>query len=89
MRRDKISLQAMNTQNRLLFVGIGILFAGFNYFMQLGYAVAPNIGYVNAINAASIALVAVGAAVFFHDDFTRKKFIGVVGVTAGLILLVL
>lgn len=89
MKKEGASLRSLNSENRWLFLIIGVLFAGFNYFMQLGYAIAPNIGYINAINAASIALVAVGAAVFFHDDFNPRKFIGVIGVTAGLILLVL
>jgi len=89
MRREKVSFRALSRENKLLFVIIGILFAGFNYFTQLGYAIAPNIGYINAINAASIALVAVGAAIFFRDDFTPRKVIGVIGVTVGLVLLVL
>lgn len=89
MKRNKVSFLAMDSKNRILFILIGVLFAGFNYFMQLGYAVAPNIGYVNAVNVASIALLAVGAAVLFHDDFSKRKFVGVVGVTIGLVLLVL
>lgn len=67
---------------------IGILGAGFNYFMQEGFVSAPNIGYINAMNASSIGLVVIGSAFFFHDEFNLRKFIGVVGVIVGLIVLV-
>lgn len=72
-----------------IFIGMGIFSGAFNYFTQLGYLYAPNIGYINALNAASIALVTIGASILFHDEFSWRKFIGVVGVIVGLILLVL
>ncbi len=68
---------------------VGVLGAGFNYGMQEGFVTAPNIGYINAMNASSMGLVVIGAALFFHDDLTTRKLIGVIGVIAGLILLVL
>lgn len=89
MQKENVSVFTLGRVNIMLFVTIGVLFAGFNYFMQLGYAVAPNVGYVNAVNAASIAFVSIGAAIFFHDEFNLRKFIGVVGVIIGLIVLVL
>jgi len=89
MKKERVTITRMSLQQWVLFVGIGVLFTGFNYFMQLGYQVAPNIGYINAINAASIAFVTVGATIFFHDEFNIRKFIGVVGVVIGLIVLVL
>lgn len=70
-------------------IGIGILGAGFNYGMQQGFATAPNVGYINAMNASSIGLVVIGAAVFFHDELTPRKLIGVAGVIGGLVLLIL
>lgn len=72
----------------LLLLIIGVAASGFNYFMQVGFNLAPNIGYVNAINASSIALVSVLSALLFKDELTIRKMIGVVGVTAGLIMLV-
>jgi uncharacterized membrane protein len=57
--------------------------------MIVGLDLAPNIGYVNAINASSISAVTVFSAILFKDDFSLKKFIGVLGVTAGLLLLIL
>ena len=68
---------------------IGILSAAFNYFMQLGFQLAPNIGYINAINASSIAGVTLFSALIFKDELTKRKFIGIIGVTLGLILLVM
>lgn len=88
MKKEGVSVVALSYKNKLLFWMIGILFAGFNYFMQLGYALSPNVGYVNAVNAASIAFVSIGATLFFHDEWNARKFIGVVGVIIGLIVLV-
>lgn len=85
----KLSFTRMTLEQMIIFVLIGICSAGFNYFMQAGFATAPNIGYINAMNASSIGLVVVGSAVFFHDEFSWRKFIGVIGVIAGLIVLVL
>lgn len=48
---------------------------------------APNVGYVNAINAGSIAAVTIFAVLLFKDELTPKKAVGILGVTAGLILL--
>ena len=67
----------------------GVLGVGFNYGMQQGFVTAPNIGYINAMNASSIGLVVIGAAIFFHDDLSGRKLIGVIGVIAGLIFLVI
>ncbi len=66
---------------------IGIFSTTFNLFQFEAIKLAPNIGYVNAINAGSIALVTVLAVLVFKDDFSIKKFIGVVGVIAGIIML--
>lgn len=66
---------------------IGIFGSSFNYFMQVGFNLAPNVGFVNAANAASISLLTLMSAVFFKDELSVKKMIGIVGVTAGLLLL--
>jgi len=88
--RKQLSHIAKFTQRQLIvFSVIGILSAAFNYFMQLGISSAPNVGYINAINASSISAVTVGAVLLFRDDFSKRKFVGVIGVTVGLILLVI
>lgn len=84
-----ISFKHLSMNQVGISVLIGICSAGFNYFMQAGFATAPNIGYINAMNASSIGLVVVGSAVFFRDELTMQKFIGVLGVIAGLIILVI
>lgn len=68
---------------------IGILSALFNLFMRLGIEIAPNLGYVNTINASSIAMIAVLSKVFFKDELSLKKFIGIVGATLGVVYIVL
>ena len=71
----------------LLFMGL--FGASFNYFMQVGFNLAPNVGFVNATNAASISLLTLMSAFIFKDELTVRKMIGIVGVTAGLLLLFL
>ncbi len=68
---------------------IGILGASFNYYMQAAFHIAPNVGFVNAANAGSISLLTVLSAIFFKDELTLKKMIGILGVTVGLMLLFL
>jgi len=85
----KTKVNNITFKNILLLFTIGIFSAFFNYFMMVALDLAPNIGYVNAINASSISMVTIFSALLFKDEFTIKKFLGVLGVTAGLILLVI
>jgi len=71
----------------LLSIGFSVTF--FYYFKIVSEVAAPNIGYVNAINTASNAFYTVLVALIFKDHLSVKKFLAVLGVTAGLILLVL
>jgi len=71
------------------FLAIGIFSSIFNYFNFYSVGVAPNVGYVNAINASSISLVTIFSILLFKDEFSWKKLLGVFGVTAGLLLLLL
>lgn len=68
---------------------IGIFATGFNYFMQVGFDLAPNIGYVNAANTASISLLTFMSALIFKDDLSFSKMLGIIGVTVGLLVLFL
>ncbi|NCN45268.1 MAG: hypothetical protein COU63_04785 [Candidatus Pacebacteria bacterium CG10_big_fil_rev_8_21_14_0_10_36_11] len=86
--KEKIPLK-ISKQQILTLLGIGISGAGFNYFMQLAYQTTPNVGYINAINAASIAAVAILSGLIFKDELNFKKLLGVGIIVAGLALLVL
>ena len=78
------------TKNQLvILLLIGILGASFNYFMQVAFNLAPNVGFVNATNAGSISLLTLMSALIFKDELSAKKMIGIFGVTAGLLLLFL
>ena len=66
---------------------IGLFSAGFNLFLFQAIKTAPNPGYVNAINASSISAVTILAIILFKDEFSKRKFIGILGVTFGLLLL--
>lgn len=85
----KVAWRKLSKDQVTTLVLIGVLGASFNYFMQVGFNLAPNVGFINATNSASISLLTLLSAYFFKDELTRKKLIGIVGVTAGLVLLFL
>ncbi len=85
----KVAWQKVSRDQYITLLMIGIFGASFNYFMQVAFNLAPNVGYVNATNAASISLLTLMSALFFRDELTIKKMIGIGGVTAGLVLLFL
>lgn len=63
---------------------IGILSASFNLFMRLALEIAPNIGYVNTINASSITVVTITSYFLFKDELKFKKLIAIIGVGIGV-----
>lgn len=79
----------MHKDHWLLLLGTGVFSTVFNIGNFEAIRLAPNVGYVNAINAGSIAMVTIFAVVLFKDELTRQKALGVLGVTAGLLLLLL
>ncbi len=89
MHHKKIEWRTVSKQQLITLFLIGIFGASFNYFMQLGFNLAPNVGFINATNAASISLLTLMSAFLFKDELTLKKMIGILGVTAGLVLLFL
>ena len=84
---QKTKLAKIKTNEAVTLAAIGLAAFFLNLFMQLGFLLAPNIGYINAVNASSISMVTLLSAYFFKDELTLRKIIGVAGVTAGLILL--
>jgi len=87
-RSKKIPLNLVR-KNPWIFLFIGILSTSFNLFMFQAIKFAPNVGYVNAVNASSISLVTIFSILLFKDEFSLKKLIGVIGVTIGLFLLLI
>jgi uncharacterized membrane protein len=85
----KISIKNRSKNQWLALLLIGVTGASFNYFMQVAFDAAPNVGYVNAANAGSISLLTLMSALIFKDELTAKKVVGIVGVTVGLLLLFL
>lgn len=69
------------------FLLIGLFSTGFNFFLFEAIRTSPNVGYVNAINASSISAVTVLAIILFKDEFSKSKLLGILGVTIGLLLL--
>ncbi len=87
-RAKKIKFSHVQSTDYILLLAIGASSAMFNYFATLAIDLAPNIGYVNAINASSISAVTVASALIFKDDLSLSKMIGILGVTGGLLLLI-
>lgn len=83
------TFQGIPSSRWLLLLGTGIFSTLFNLGQFQAISLAPNVGYVNAINAGSISLVTVLAVLLFKDELTPKKAIGIAGVTCGLLLLLL
>lgn len=88
INKTKVPFKA-NLENWITLFSIGFSVTFFYYFKIISEVASPNIGYVNAINTASNAFYTILVALIFKDHLSWKKFIAVVGVTAGLILLVL
>ncbi len=89
---DKVKLsefKKIGKQMTLLLLATGVFSTLFNLGQFQAIRLAPNVGYVNAINAASISLVTILAVIFFKDELTLRKAIGVFGVTVGLVLLLI
>jgi len=85
----KTKINNLTLSNIILLIVIGIFAATFNFFQMTAIDLAPNIGYVNAVNASSISLLTLFSAYFFKDDLSIKKFVGVLGVIGGLVLLLI
>ena len=89
---DKVKLsefKKIGKQMTLLLLATGVFSTLFNLGQFQAIRLAPNVGYVNAITAASISLVTILAVIFFKDELTLRKAIGVFGVTVGLVLLLI
>lgn len=89
IKYKKVEWKKVSKDQLITLLLIGIFGSSFNYFMQVGFNLAPNVGFVNATNAASISLLTLLSAFFFKDELTVKKMIGIFGVTVGLLLLFL
>lgn len=82
----KISLFSAKKHTVWLLV-LGMIGLFFNLFMITGYKLAPNPGYMDAVNASSVAAITLFSALIFKDEITLKKGIGIAGVIICLILL--
>jgi drug/metabolite transporter (DMT)-like permease len=85
--KKSVNFKLSNT-TWLLLALTGISNGIFNISMFQAYKIAPNIGYVNIINSASVTAITFLSAYFFKDKLTIEKVIGAVGVLLGLALLI-
>ena len=89
IRIKKIKVFDISKVQLIVLLMIGFFSTSFNYYMQVGFNLASNVGYVNAVNAASISLLTLASAILFKDDLSLRKMIGIAGVTVGLFVLFL
>ncbi|TXH06621.1 MAG: hypothetical protein E6R05_01385 [Candidatus Moraniibacteriota bacterium] len=89
IRIKKVNLLETSRPQFANLLMIGLSGAIFMYFMQVGFNLAPNVGYINAVNAGSISLLTLMSALIFKDELNLIKIFGIIGVTIGLILLFL
>ncbi len=68
---------------------LGILGAAANFILFEAVRMAPNPGYAMAIFHTEIVLVAIASVFMFRSELSRRSFLGVLLVVAGVILLVL
>ena len=87
-KKPKLNLK-ISKKNNLYLAIIGISCAVFNYAMVQALVDAPNVAYVNIINASSISALTILSAWLFKDKLTLRKLTGIFGVIIGLLLLFL
>ncbi|MFZ5376670.1 MAG: EamA family transporter [Patescibacteria group bacterium] len=87
IKYKKIEWKLLSKDQIITLLMIGVFGSSYAYFMQVGFNLAANVGFVNATNAASISLLTLLSPFFFKDELNLKKMIGIFGVTAGLLLL--
>lgn len=86
MKRKAVDF-GLVTKRAWPFALIGLAATGFNFFNFYAISIAPNVGFVNATNTASIGAVTILSVLFFKDELTKQKLAGVAGVISGLLLL--
>ncbi len=87
-RKQKISL-VLSKKQIFLAILIGVFSMVFNFSMKLAYKIAPNIGYVSAINVSSMMSLTFLSALIFKDDLSKQKIFGIFGVLISLFFLVI
>lgn len=85
--RVKAKLELHNRWTLFYLLILGVSVTGFNYFKLVAELAAPNLGYVSSINAASNAIYTVLVTLIFKDSLSKSKFVAIVAMTIGLILL--
>ncbi|MEI7579080.1 MAG: EamA family transporter [bacterium] len=86
IKKEKFVIK-LNFKELILLILQGISLGLFNLFMNQAFTTAPNVGYVNIINGASITLITLLAAILYKDKLNLQKVVGIIGVTVGLIML--
>lgn len=87
-RKKSLSMGKIKNFEWIFFILLGLGNGLFNLFMNLAYNKAPNVGYVNIMNTSSIAAITLFAVLIFKDKLTLQKMAGIIGITAGIVLLV-
>lgn len=81
--RQKISLN-YSRETWVYMAILGLSVTGFFYFKLTAEVIAPNLGYVGAINSASNAAYTVIVAKVFGDNLSSSKLVAVLAMAAGM-----
>ncbi len=85
--KQKISLKENKNQLLWLFL-MSALVSIFYWGKNMSTITAPNIGYTGAINASSNAFLTIISALIYKQELKFVKFLSVIGVTIGIIILI-
>jgi len=85
----RIKMNNISKEQLSILLLIGIFGSSFNYFMQLGFSFAPNVGFINAANASSISVLTLLSVYFFKDELNKRNLLGIIMVTLVLVMLVI
>lgn len=83
----KIKFKAKNNYQILNLIVIWLAYILFQQSMVYWYSVAPNPGYINAANSASIWIITILSWIIFKDDLNKRNIIWIIWIIISLILL--
>ncbi len=89
VRKKSWKTYVNSKENAGVLILLGLSVTSFYYFLQTAELAAPNIGYVNTISLGSNAVLTLFSALIFRDTFSWKRFLCVLGVCVGIVILVI
>lgn len=70
-------------------IGVVVWMIVFNCWLMYWYKHSSNPWFISAANASSIAIITVCSAIFFGDDISMRKWIGIIGIIVWICVLMI